>query len=138
MIKIQKRNPIVVGLFLVLLMGAILAIPIFVLQPSPGALKFVIDNQDNIKHNVTVEMFDIDNNPLYHKSYFLESGNRTGFQGINEDLGTYRLQVTLDQEIKQNETVEIRHGTNLGGSDLVYIDIVNNTTNPIVFGIATP
>jgi hypothetical protein len=50
----------------------------------------------------------------------------------------YRFEVTLDQETKRIHMAEIRYARDVSGSDLVYIDIVNNTENPIEFGIAVP
>ncbi|OBZ35394.1 MULTISPECIES: hypothetical protein [Methanohalophilus] len=134
----QKRNSIIVGLLLFILIGIVLAIPILIFQPEPGPLAFGVDNVDNTEHNVVVEIFDSDNQSIFYESYFLKSGDRTDLQYIKGPLGVYRFEVTLDQETKRIHMAEIRYARDVSGSDLVYIDIVNNTENPIEFGIAVP
>ncbi|RLG39307.1 MAG: hypothetical protein DRN91_00020 [Candidatus Alkanophagales archaeon] len=110
-------NKVLVVIGIVALIS-ILGFYIFLESLSPGGvlgyiepLRFSLSNKDGITHEVTVEIFDLDNKTIFNKSYTLRARERIQSPEITEEKGGYMYKVVVD-----NSTTEW-HNAYVGGGN---------------------
>ncbi|WP_462273273.1 hypothetical protein [Methanohalophilus sp.] len=140
----EKRN---IALFIgILLLGLLIASSIFNLpslnpidNPKENdTLTFFLQNWGDTDHEVTVKIFDQKNNSIFNESYVLTPGERIKSPVITSMLGMYRYEVTLDNNITKTQTAEVRYAEDVSGSDVLFIDIAEQSNDSLHLGIAIP
>lgn len=114
---LKKKITIIVIVFLVGLYLFFLVFPL-VLVGSPMAL-YYIDNNDSIAHDITVEIFDGNNNSVFNKTYLLTSNESVFFKRevqwwvpfpstfITWSEGMYTFNFTVDYLYSEEITLDI-------------------------------
>lgn len=121
-ISVGKRKILLV-LFIVFLLfiGYYLFFLVFpILFVGPPAQVYDIHNMDSIPHNLSVEIFDSDNNSVHLITYTIQPDKEAEFERqinwylpvpdeyITWSHGTYTFQFTVDNNISKNITTPVR------------------------------
>jgi hypothetical protein len=122
----KKRN--IVFILIAALIGIYLFLLVFPLMlVGPPTALYYIDNDDSISHDVTVEIYDKDNNSIFNKTYLLGSNENVFFKRevqwwfpfpstfVTWNDGLYTFNFTVDnqyykgitRDINQYESIQI-------------------------------
>nr|WP_321496750.1 hypothetical protein [uncultured Methanolobus sp.] len=94
-------------------------------------LGFYVNNWDDTNHTIQIEVFDINETPIFDEEYNLESNTHANSTNITTVGGTYIFKATLDHNI--TEKYEFTMGIYEGPVD-INIDHSNDSGASIVFG----
>ncbi|MGP8329809.1 MAG: hypothetical protein ACT6FF_05780 [Methanosarcinaceae archaeon] len=111
----QRRNYIAIFMSMIILV----AIAVFVLlsvlpsfydemtneNKENSTLAFSIRNLDNTSHMITVEIFDSKNTSKFNESYFIAPKEGLKATEVSLKKDTYMYEITLDNNLKQNQIV---------------------------------
>jgi hypothetical protein len=113
----KTRTKVLIGVGIIAVI-ALVGFLIFLKSLSPGGvfghtepLRFSLSNKDGITHEVTVEIFDLDNKTIFNTSYTLRARERIQSPEITEEKGGYMYKVVVD-----NSTTEW-HNAYVGGGN---------------------
>ena len=110
---------IIIILFVVFFGLYILSVYIPLLSPTIAVPLFYIENEDNISHDVRVEIFDENNISVFNQTYILSSNSRVKFDRevswnfpfpsklVTWDDGMYTFNFTVDNNSSNEITREI-------------------------------
>ena len=125
---------VTIGIAIVTIM---LAGIILLFSPSEvDPLGFSIRNKDVHDHEVSVEIFDPENNSIFKESYLLAPEERISSPDTPVELGTYRYEITLDNKITKTQYARSDYVFDLSSSEFVDIEIVEDQNEPIHIGIS--
>lgn len=94
----------------------------------------VIRNQDNTTHEVTVKLFDSNNNSIFNELYVLDPEEKIKSQYPARLVTGTSIEVTLNNNITKTETIY----SNLSDTDVIYINIDAHRGNPLDLSIVSP
>lgn len=123
----MSRRFLIILVSMCLLLIAIIILPSdikhdFLSDKKESNTLFIINNQDNISHEVIVKLFDSKNTSIFDKSYTLASGEHIESQSaVGLATGTY-IEVTLDNNITETEIVP----QDLSDIAILYIDMYSD------------
>ena len=117
----KKKITIVFLILLILFIGYYLFFLVFpIILVGPPMSIYDIRNMDSITHNVSIEIFDSNNNSSYLKTYTIHPDETVEFERqinwfipitseyITWSHGTYTFQFTVDNNISKNITTLVR------------------------------
>lgn len=135
----SRRKFLIIFVGICLLLVGIIVLPSIIrhsLLPdnSGNNTYFIIHNQGNINHEVTVKLFDSKNTSILNESYVLDPGEKIeSHHPVGLAAGTY-IEVTLDGNITETQVVP----GNLSDIAVLYIDVDTHPDNPLALSIAVP
>ncbi|WP_196298038.1 hypothetical protein [Methanosarcina barkeri] len=100
---------------------------------SLDPFEFTLRNSDKKSHEIHIELFDFYNNSVSKENYTTKPGDEIFSPEINVEPGYYRYKITLDNKFTFEQRVVASYAANLGGSEKLHINIVDNPDNPIEF-----
>lgn len=96
-------------------------------------LQFFLINNDSRKHVMSIEIFDFNNKSVFKENYTINSDDEISSPKIDAELGQYRYEIILDNELTYEAKVQAGFVANLGGSEKLHLTIRDNPDNPIQF-----
>ncbi|WP_135605136.1 hypothetical protein [Methanococcoides sp. NM1] len=133
-----EKKPILAAILGIVIAGMLLASIVFVLPSlfqKPDPLVFSLNNMDINDHEVAVEIFDSNNNSIFKESYLLVPGEYVKSPKITCIIGTYKYEITLDNNITKTQMADVRYATTLSSSDSLIIAIVDDPDDPLDIGV---
>lgn len=100
---------------------------------SLDPLEFSLRNSDKKSHEIHIELFDFYNNSVSKENYTMNPGDEIFSPEINVEPGYYRYEIILDNKVTFEQRVVASYAANLGGSEKLHINIIDNPDNPIEF-----
>lgn len=100
---------------------------------SLDPLKFSLRNSDKKSHEINIEIFDFYNNSVFKENYAMNPEDEIFSPEITVEPGYYRYKIILDNKFTFEQTVTASYAANLGGSEKLHINIIDNPDNPIEF-----
>ncbi|ETA66962.1 hypothetical protein MettiDRAFT_0367 [Methanolobus tindarius DSM 2278] len=98
-------------------------------------LTFEISNEDNLKHNISIEVFNPSSSLIFSEEYSISPGEVIVSPDISEFLGKHRYVVVLDGDYEFEESATVARSTGLGSSEKLYFNFINNSEYPMEVGI---
>ncbi len=97
-------------------------------------LQFFLINSDSRNHLMSIEIFDFNNKSVFKENYTMNPGDTISSPRINAELGQYRYEIILDNVSTFETKLQTGYAAaNLGGSEKLHINIIDNPDNPIEF-----
>ncbi|SFM50417.1 hypothetical protein [Methanolobus profundi] len=94
---ISSNKKLIIGLILLIMAGtivyAIYSDHEYVIE---NHVSFSLHNDDEIKHEVLVEIFDSTNTSVFKETYIVAPGDEIYPARLKKEEGAYRIEVTLD------------------------------------------
>lgn len=100
---------------------------------SLDPLEFSLRNNDKKSHEINIELFDFYNNSVFKENYTMNPEDEIFSPEITVEPGYYRYKIILDIEFTFEQTVTASYAANLGGSEKLHINIIDDPDNPIEF-----
>ncbi|HEY3360352.1 MAG TPA: hypothetical protein VGK06_00610 [Methanosarcina sp.] len=100
---------------------------------SLDPLEFSLRNSDDRSHEIHIELFDFYNKSVFKENYMLNKGDEIFSPEINVEPGYYRYEIILDNKPTVEQRVTANYATNLGGSQKLHLNIIDDPDNPIEF-----
>jgi len=104
-------------------------------QMGIDPLQFFLINNNSKKHVMSIEIFDFNNKSVFKENYTMGPGEKISSPKIEAELGQYRYELILDNEITFEEKIQADYAANLSSSEKLYIYISSDPENPVTFGI---
>lgn len=104
-------------------------------QAGIDPLQFFLINSDTRKHVMSIEILDFNNKSVFKKTYTVNPGDEISSPKIEAEMGQYRYEIVLDNELTYEEKVQTGYAANLSSSEKLYIYITGDLDNPLAFGI---
>lgn len=82
-------------------------------------LTFEIINEDNVEHDLAIEVYDPYRNLIFNESYSLQPGETIQSPEISKEPGLHRYVYTLDNDETFTENARVERLANLGSSQRV-------------------
>ena len=98
-------------------------------------LTFEISNEDTLKHNISIEVFDPSNSLIFSEDYSISPGEVIVSPKVSEVLGKHRYVVVLDGDYEFEESATVARSTGLGSSEKLYFNFINNSEYPMEVGV---
>jgi len=102
---------------------------------SLDPLEFTLTNTDKETHEVYIELLDFYNQSIFEQTYTLDPGNKISSPEINVEPGVYRYEIFLDHEFICEETVRADYAAELGSSEKLRLNLIDNPEYPLEIGI---
>ncbi|AKB79378.1 hypothetical protein MSHOH_2895 [Methanosarcina horonobensis HB-1 = JCM 15518] len=102
-------------------------------QAGIDPLQFFLINNDSRKHVMSIEIFDFNNKSVFKENYTINPGDEISSPKIDAELGKYRYEIILDNELTYEAKVHAGFASNLGGSEKLHLTIRDDPDNPIQF-----
>ncbi|WMW24731.1 hypothetical protein RE474_11665 [Methanolobus sediminis] len=99
-------------------------------------LTFEISNEDSLEHNISIEIFDPSNSLIFSENYSISPGEIIASPDISEVLGTHRYVVTLDGDYSFERSATVARAAELGSSEKLYFNFINNSESPMEVAVA--
>ncbi|HOW13522.1 hypothetical protein [Methanosarcina sp.] len=96
-------------------------------------LQFFLINNDSRKHVMSIEIFDFNNKSVFKENYTINPGDEISSPKIDVELGKYRYEIILDNELTYEAKVKAGFAGNLSGSEKLHLTIRDDPDNPIQF-----
>ncbi|WP_135604593.1 hypothetical protein [Methanococcoides sp. NM1] len=114
----QRRNPVIVAILAVALVGLILlafiaAVP--KLQIDGAVLS--IENKDLVDHEVRVKILDPEGVKLYNEVYLIGANEEIRIRKSVPTIGMYTYRLTLDNGSVTTQKGSVEYSTNVGSSE---------------------
>lgn len=100
---------------------------------SLDPLEFSVRNNDKKSHEIHIELFDFYNNSVARENCTMNPGDEIFSPEINVEPGYYRYEIILDNKFTFEQRVVASYAANLGGSEKLHINIIDDSDNPIEF-----
>ncbi|MDW5549651.1 hypothetical protein [Methanosarcina sp.] len=100
---------------------------------SLDPLEFSLRNSDKKSHEINIELFDFYNNSVFKENYAMNPEDEIFSPEITVEPGYYRYKIILDNKFTFEQRVTASYAANLGGSEKLHINIIDNPDNPIEF-----
>jgi hypothetical protein len=100
---------------------------------SLDPLEFSLRNNDKKSHEIHIELFDFYNNSVSKENYTMNPGDEIFSPEINVEPGYYRYEIILDNKFTFEQRVVASYAANLGGSEKLHINIIDDPDSPIEF-----
>jgi len=100
---------------------------------SLDPLEFSLRNNDKKSHEINIELLDFYNNSVFKENYTMNPEDEIFSPEITVEPGYYRYKIILDNKFTFEQTVTASYAANLGGSEKLHINIIDNPDNPIEF-----
>lgn len=100
---------------------------------SLDPLEFSLMNNDKKSHEIHIELFDFYNSSVFKGNYTVNPGDEIFSPEINVEPGYYRYEIILDNKFTFKQRVVASYAANLGGSEKLHINIIDDPDNPIEF-----
>lgn len=102
---------------------------------SLDPLEFSLKNNDKKSHEIHIELFDFYNSSVFKENYTMNPGGEIFSPEINVEPGYYMYEIILDNKLTFEQRVVASYAANLGGSEKLNINIIDDSDNPIEFGM---
>jgi hypothetical protein len=127
----SSNKKLLIGLILLIVAGTIIyGISSNREHKLENLISFSLHNDDEIEHEVLVEIFDSTNTSVLKETYMVAPGEKIYPDSLKKEDGAYRIEVTLD-----NDTNKTYIG-NLYSGQHDYIHITGDPDEPIMVEIA--
>jgi len=103
---------------------------------SLDPLEFTLRNNGKKNHEVSIELLDFYNKSLFKAKYSLKPGDEIFSPKINVEPAYYRYEIILDNTFTFEEKVRADYAAELGSSEKLHINLIEDPDNPIEFWIA--
>ena len=94
-------------------------------------LTFEISNEDSLNHNISIEIFDPSNSLIFYENYSISPGEIIVSPEVSEVLGQHRYVVILDGDYRFEEFATVARAAELGSSEKLYFNFINNSEYPM-------
>lgn len=98
-------------------------------------LTFEISNEDSLKHNISIEIFDPSDVLIFSENYSISPGEVIISPEISKVLGMHQYLVILDNDYRFEESATVARSTGLGSSEKLYFNFINHSEYPMEVGI---
>lgn len=100
---------------------------------SLDPLEFSLRNNDKKSHEIQIELFDFYNKSVFKENYTMSPEDETFSPEITVEPGYYRYKIILDNKFTFEQRVTASYAANLGGSEKLHLNIIDDLDNPIEF-----
>lgn len=100
---------------------------------SLDPLEFSLRNSDKKSHEINIELFDFYNNSVFKENYAMNPEDEIFSPEITVEPGYYKYKIILDNKFTFEQRVVASYAANLGGSEKLHINIIDDPDNPIEF-----
>jgi hypothetical protein len=102
---------------------------------SSDPLQFSMKNKDKNTHEISIEILDFHDEPMFFKTYSLNPGNEISSPEIRADPGIYRYEITLDRNFTFEQRVRANYATGPVSSEKLHIDLIDLPEYHVAIGI---
>jgi hypothetical protein len=131
----KTGNKILISVAIVALVGLVcfyFYFPIYLIGPIMP-LHFSLYNYDDVnKHNIKIEIFDLNNKSIFREIYNLGPNEEISSPEITKKKGEYTFNVILDDKITQTFKVKVDYGQGNALIELYKNDSISGKKVPIV------
>ena len=127
-------NKILIGMAIAVLVGLIcfyVYFPIYLIGPIMP-LYFNLHNYDDTKHNIEIEIFDLNNKSIFKEIYNMDPNEELISPEITKKKGEYTFNVILDDKITRIFKVKVDYGRGDVWINLYRKDSISGKKVPIV------
>lgn len=100
---------------------------------SLDPLEFSLRNNDKKSHEIQIELFDFYNKSVFKENYTMSPEDEIFSPEITVEPGYYRYKIILDNKFTFEQRVTASYAANLGGSEKLHLNIIDDPDNPIEF-----